>query len=300
MSAIARVLSSRFIRGAFVVTSTPLSPGSARRLATRRLGTPDRLQALRARVDGRIVLVTGASSGIGRESAVRLAEAGATLLLVARSADALDGVVAEITAAGGTAHAYPCDLSDFDQVDALVLKVLDQHGHVDVLVNNAGMSIRRKIQHSQERFQDFERPMHLNYYSAVRLTMGLLPSMVERERGHVINITSWAAVYRPLRFSGYAASKVALEAWSDSAQSEVLKDGVSFSNIRMPLVRTPMISPTELYSVLPALTMDEAASVVCDAVITRARRVTPPLASIIATLDAISPALGDRIRAMAI
>jgi NAD(P)-dependent dehydrogenase (short-subunit alcohol dehydrogenase family) len=282
------------------------TPISSRNLVARatRLGDRDGSAALRHAVGGKVVLVTGASSGIGRAAAVRLAGAGARVLLVARSEELLAEVAAEVdrdsARTGGAAHPYRCDLTDLDQVDVLVAKVLDQHGHVDVLVNNAGMSIRRKVRHSVDRFHDFERPMQLNYFAAVRLTMGLLPTMVERESGQVVNISSWAAVLRPARFSGYAASKAALEAWSDCVQGEVLDDGVVFTNVHMPLVRTPMIAPTKLYHRLPALTVDQAASVVCDAVVSRSRRVTPLAAGLVSWAETISPGLGDLIRQNAI
>lgn len=284
------------------VNSFGATPISSRSLVSRvtRLGDRDGNDALERAVGGKVVLVTGASSGIGRAASVRLGAAGATVLLVARSEELLDDVAGEVAAAGGVAHPHRCDLTDLDEVDALVAKVLDQHGHVDVLVNNAGMSIRRKVRHSVDRFHDFERPMQLNYFAAIRLTMGLLPTMVERESGHVVNISSWAAVLRPARFSGYAASKAALEAWSDSVQGELLDDGVVFTNVHMPLVRTPMIAPTKLYRRMPALTVDQAASVVCDAVVSRSRRVTPLAAGMVTWAETISPALGDVIRKNAI
>jgi NAD(P)-dependent dehydrogenase (short-subunit alcohol dehydrogenase family) len=297
-------LSRRAITRAVVrrVNSFGATPISSRNLVGRatRLGDRDGAAALRRAVEGKVVLVTGASSGIGRAASVRFAAAGATVLLVARSEELLDEVVEEVTARGGRAYAYRCDLTDLEQVDALVTKVLDRHDYVDVLVNNAGMSIRRKVRHSVDRFQDFERPMQLNYFAAVRLTMGLLPTMVERESGQVVNISSWAAVLRPARFSGYAASKAALEAWSDSVQGEVLDDGVVFTNVHMPLVRTPMIAPTKLYRRMPALTVDQAASVVCDAVVSRSRRVTPLVAGMISWAESVSPGLGDVIRKNAI
>jgi len=297
-------LSRRAITRAVVrrVNSFGATPISSRNLIGRatRLGDRDGAAALRRAVEGQVVLVTGASSGIGRAVSVRLAAAGATVLLVARSEELLAEVADEIGAAGGTAYSYRCDLTDLEQVDALVTKVLDRHDHVDVLVNNAGMSIRRKVRHSVDRFQDFERPMQLNYFAAVRLTMGLLPTMVERESGQVVNISSWAAVLRPARFSGYAASKAALEAWSDSVQGEVLDDGVVFTNVHMPLVRTPMIAPTKLYRRMPALTVDQAASVVCDAVVSRSRRVTPLVAGMVSWAESVSPELGDVIRKNAI
>ena len=294
-----RGITRSVVRRANSFGATPISSRNLIGRATR-IGDRDGAAALREAVAGKVVLVTGASSGIGRAASVRFAAAGATVLLVARSEDLLTELVEEITAARGTAYAYPCDLTDLEQVDALVTKVLDRHDHVDVLVNNAGMSIRRKVRHSVDRFRDFERPMQLNYFAAVRLTMGLLPTMVERESGQVVNISSWAAVLRPARFSGYAASKAALEAWSDSVQGEVLDDGVVFTNVHMPLVRTPMIAPTKLYRRMPALTVDQAANVVCDAVISRSRRVTPLVAGMISWAESISPGLGDLIRKNAI
>ena len=296
----ARGIAKAVVKQANSFGATPISSRGVLNSSVGRIGDTDGSAALRRAVGGKVVLVTGASSGIGHASALRFASAGAHVLLVARSEEQLTAAVDEITAAGGTATAYRCDLTDFDQLDALVLKVLDQHGHVDVLVNNAGMSIRRKVRHSQERFQDFERPMHLNYFAAVRLTMGLLPTMVEREAGQVINISSWAAVLHPARFSGYTASKAALEAWSDCVQGEVLDDGVVFTSVRMPLVRTPMITPTKLYARMPALSMEQAAAVVCEAAVSRSRRVTPLVASWAAFAETLSPALGDLIRKNAI
>jgi short-subunit dehydrogenase len=294
-----RGLTRAVVRRANSFGATPISTRNLVARATR-IGDRDGSSALRDAVAGKVVHLTGASSGIGRAASVRLAAAGATVLLVARSEDLLAEVAGEIEAAGGTAYSYRCDLADLEQVDALVTKVLDRHDHVDVLVNNAGMSIRRKVRHSVDRFHDFERPMQLNYFAAVRLTMGLLPTMVERESGQVVNISSWAALLRPARFSGYAASKAALEAWSDSVQGEVLDDGVVFTNVHMPLVRTPMIAPTKLYRRMPALTVDQAASVVCDAVVSRSRRVTPLVAGMASWAESLSPGLGDFLRKNAI
>lgn len=296
----ARGIARSVVHRANAFGATPISSRGVLNRSVGRIGDADGSAALSRAVGGKVVLVTGASSGIGRAAAVRMAAAGAKVLLVARSEDQLDEVAAEISDNGGLAVAYRCDLADLEQVDALVTKVLDAHGHVDVLVNNAGMSIRRKVRHSHDRFQDFERPMQLNYFAAVRLTMGLLPTMVERESGQVINISSWAAMLHPARFSGYTASKAALEAWSDCVQGEVIDDGIVFTNVRMPLVRTPMITPTKLYSRMPALSMEQAAIVVCDAAVSRSRRVTPLVAAWASFAESVSPALGDFIRKNAI
>jgi NAD(P)-dependent dehydrogenase (short-subunit alcohol dehydrogenase family) len=251
---------------------------------------------LRRAVAGKVVLITGSSSGIGAAAARRLGGAGATVLLVARSADALDLVRQDIEDAGGVAYSYPCDLSDFDALDAMAAKVLADHGHVDVLVNNAAHSIRRLVERSDGRFHDFERQIRLNYLAAIRLTLALLPVMRQRHRGQIVNVSSWAVQVRPARFAGYVASKAALEAWSDAVQSEVVDDGVLFTTIRMPLVRTPMIAPTRLYRRVPALRPDEAARSIADAIVCRPRRLRPVFSQLVDTAETISPRAMDRVR----
>ena len=245
---------------------------------------------------GKVVLISGASSGIGEAAARLLARHGAVVLLVARGVEALEHVRRLIEDDGGVAHAYPCDLTDYDALDAMVAKVLADHGHVDVLVNNAGHSIRRKVERSEGRFHDFERLIQLNYLSAIRLVLALLPTMRERHSGQVINISSWAVQVRPARFAGYTASKAALEAWSDSVQGEVSADGVLFTTIRMPLVRTPMIAPTKLYRRVPALTPDEAAATIGDAMVSHPRRLRPGFSPLMDVADAFSARSLDRIR----
>jgi len=249
-------------------------------------------------VAGMVVVVTGASSGIGEATARRLGRAGATVLMVARSADALERIAAEIDAASGPgeARAHPCDLTDLDAVDALCDRILDEHGAVDVLVNNAGHSIRRSVAIEGERFHDFQRTMQLNYFAAIRLILRLLPAMRERGHGQVINVSSAGVQIRTPRFSGYIASKAALEAFSDAAQAEALADGVRFTTISMPLVRTPMISPTPQYERMPTLTPDEAAQLVVEAVAGRPRRVVPPFAHVVAAVDRLSPETMDLVR----
>ena len=247
-------------------------------------------------VAGKVVLITGASSGIGEAAARQLGAAGAVVLLVARGVERLEAVRDEITAAGGIAHAYPCDLSDFEQVDTLVSSVLAEPGHVDVLVNNAAHSIRRLVERSEGRFHDFERLIQLNYLAAIRLILGLLPAMRAQKSGQVINISSWAVQVRPARFAGYVASKAALEAWSDAVQGEVMDDGVLFTTIRMPLVRTPMIAPTRAYKRVPALRPDEAAQAICDAIVCRPRRLRPAFSQLVEAAEAVSPRAMDRVR----
>ncbi|MET8845654.1 SDR family oxidoreductase [Amycolatopsis sp. NPDC004625] len=213
---------------------------------------------------GRTVLITGASSGIGRASALAVAAKGAKVILVARRASELEEVREEILAAGGTAAAHPCDLTDGDAVDALVKEVLGDHGAVDMLVNNAGRSIRRSVSLSTQRFHDFERTMAINYFGPVRLILGFLPSMAERRFGHVVNVTTQGLQTDTPRFSAYLASKAALEEFGLTAGRETLSDGVTFTSVRMPLVRTPMIAPTG-YRGIPSSSPERAAALVVKA-----------------------------------
>ncbi|MEV7041102.1 SDR family oxidoreductase [Amycolatopsis sp. NPDC051061] len=213
---------------------------------------------------GRTVLITGASSGIGRASALAVARKGAKVILVARRASELEEVRDEITAAGGVASAYPCDLTDGDAVDALVKDVLGEHDAIDMLVNNAGRSIRRSVTLSTERFHDYERTMAINYFGPVRLILGFLPSMAERRFGHVVNVTTMGLQTDTPRFAAYLASKAALEEFGLTAGRETLSDGVTFTSVRMPLVRTPMIAPTG-YRGIPSSSPERAAALVVKA-----------------------------------
>jgi len=220
---------------------------------------------LRQALEGKHVLITGASSGIGRSTAVKVAAAGGVPLLVARNVEKLEEVRAEIVAAGGTAFVYAADIADMESIERLLERVLADHRGVDMLVNNAGRSIRRSIALSYERFHDFERTMQLNYFGAVKLIIGLLPHMRERGSGHIVNISSIGVQTNPPRFSAYVASKAALDAFTRVVASEVIGDGVTFTTIHMPLVRTPMIAPTKMYDAFPAISPEEAADMICEA-----------------------------------
>lgn len=244
---------------------------------------------LRGAVEGRVVLVTGASSGIGEATALRLGRAGATVILVARTRSALESVRDRIVAEGGRAAVHPCDLSDLDAIDAMAAEVLAHHGAVDVLVNNAGRSIRRSIGASYDRMHDFERTMQINYFGAVKLVLALLPAMRAQRRGLIVNILSEGLQLQTPRFSGYLASKAALDTFSRCVANEVRGDGVRVSGVHMPLVRTPMIAPTAEYQHVPALRPDEAAGLVCEAIVTRAYSVTPREGQALAVLRAVAP-----------
>ena len=246
-------------------------------------------------IAGRTILITGGSSGIGRATAIQIAAAGGIPLLVARNVEKLEEVRAEIVAAGGTAYVYAADIADMEDVDRLVERVLADHGNVDMLVNNAGRSIRRSVSLSYERFHDFERTMQLNYFGAIKLILGLLPHMRERGRGHIVNISSIGVQTSPPRFSAYIASKAALDAFTRVVASEVIGDGVTFTTIHMPLVRTPMIAPTKMYNAFPTITPEEAAAMICEALRTHPKHMGTRLGTFGEVAYTLAPSAVDRI-----
>jgi NAD(P)-dependent dehydrogenase (short-subunit alcohol dehydrogenase family) len=251
--------------------------------------------SLRQQLGGKHIIITGASSGIGRAAGMKLAAAGAVPLLVARNVEKLEEVRAEIVAAGGTAYVYQADLADMESIERLVERVLADHRHVDGLVNNAGRSIRRSIALSYDRFHDFERTMQLNYFGAVKMIIGLMPHMRERRSGHIVNVSSIGVQANPPRFSAYVASKAALDAFTRVVASEVVGDGVTFTTIHMPLVRTPMIAPTKMYDAFPAITPDEAGEMIVEALSSKPKHMGTPLGTFGEVAYALSPKTVDRI-----
>ena len=254
---------------------------------------------LRRVLDGKVVVITGASSGIGRAVALRVAAAGATTVLVSRGREKLDAVSAEIEAAGGRAAVYPTDLSDVEACRTMVQRVIADLGRVDVLVNNAGRSIRRAVLHSLDRFHDFERTMQLNYFGAIACILEVVTGMRERGRGQIINISSIGAQTYPPRFAAYVASKAALDAFSRCLAPEIAGDGVAITEIHMPLVRTPMIAPTSIYKSFPTISPDEAADMVVQSMITRPPEVSTRLGKAGQVTNAISPGLSQLIMSAA-
>ena len=242
-----------------------------------------------AALRGKIVVITGASSGIGKATALKVARAGGVPVLVAREKDKLEAVREVIEARGGTAHVFPCDLSDLQAIDGLVQRLSSELASIDFLVNNAGRSIRRSVKLSQDRFHDFERTMQLNYFGAVRLVMGLLPLMRAQKGGHVVNVSSIGVQTNPPRFSAYVASKAALDAWSNVVSSEVVGDGVSFTNIHMPLVRTPMIAPTKLYDRFPMISPAQAADLVLRGLVEKPFEINTTLGTVGALAHTLAP-----------
>jgi NAD(P)-dependent dehydrogenase (short-subunit alcohol dehydrogenase family) len=246
-------------------------------------------RTLKGQVRNKVVLITGGSSGIGLATAHKVAAAGATTIIIARDPEKLAEAKKEIAAAGHEVVTYSADVSDGPQCAELVAKLVDNHGGVDILVNNAGRSIRRAIENSFDRYHDFERTMAVNYYGALRLTLGLLPSMMKKRRGHVINISSIGVLTNAPRFSAYVASKAALDAWTRCAASEFSDMGIQFTTINMPLVRTPMIAPTKIYSQVPTLSPEEAAEMVVEGIVYKPVRIATRLGIFGEVLHALLP-----------
>ncbi len=252
--------------------------------------------SLKGAVGGKVVLVTGGSSGIGLAAACRFAEAGAVTVICARDADKLDEAAKEIIAYAkerGQAQpkvlTYSVDIADAEGCAAFVQALESEHGGVDFLINNAGRSIRRAIENSYDRFHDYERTMQLNYFGCLRVTMGLLPGMVKKRRGHVVNISSIGVLTNAPRFSAYVASKAALDAWTRCASSEFADQGITFTTINMPLVRTPMIAPTKIYNNVPTLAPEEAADMIVQACTARPVRIATRLGIFGQVLHALAP-----------
>ena len=253
-------------------------------------------RSLRGTVGGKVVLVTGGSSGIGLSAACKFAEAGATTIICARGEDQLVEAKKEILAfagKGAKVFTYSVDITDAEGCAALVKTLEAEHGGVDFLINNAGRSIRRAIEASYERFHDFERTMQLNYFGSLRITMGLLPGMVAKKKGHVVNISSISVLINAPRFSAYVASKAALDAWTGCAASEYADQGVTFTTVNMPLVRTPMTAPTKIYENMPLLAPEEAADMIVQACINKPVRVATRLGTSVQLLHAGLPRIAQ-------
>jgi NAD(P)-dependent dehydrogenase (short-subunit alcohol dehydrogenase family) len=245
--------------------------------------------------EDRVVAITGASSGIGRATALKVARKGGTPLLLARRTEELDKVRKEIEEEGGRAFVYSVDLTDQDSVDAVVKQILSEHEGVDYLVNNAGRSIRRSVKLSYDRFHDYERTIALNYLAPVRLILALLPSMTERRFGHIVNVSSIGVQTNVPRFSAYVASKAALDAFSRVVATELVGDGVTFTTVHMPLVRTPMIAPTKIYDRFPTLSPEEAADAIIEAMEKRPKHWGTPLGTVSQVSNAVAPQVLDAI-----
>ena len=252
-------------------------------------------QLFQQKVQGKIALITGASSGIGLTVAKRLAAAGAHVLLVSRTEETLKEVQAEIQADGGQASVFPCDLNDMNSIDDVSKQILASVDHIDILINNAGRSIRRAVHESVDRFHDFERTMQLNYFGAVRLVLNILPQMMHRKDGQIINISSIGVLANATRFSAYVASKAALDTFSRCLSAEVHSHKISITSVYMPLVRTPMIAPTKMYKYVPTLSPEQAADLVAYAIVKRPKKVATHLGRLASITYSIAPEINNKL-----
>jgi thioester reductase-like protein/NADP-dependent 3-hydroxy acid dehydrogenase YdfG len=262
----------------------------------------DHLDPDRARRDdpagplvGKHVIITGASSGIGRASAIAVAERGATVFALARNAEALDDLIAEIRAAGGEAHAFTCDVTDGTSVEHTVKDILGRFDHVDYLVNNAGRSIRRSISASTDRLHDYERVMAVNYFGSVRMVLALLPHWRERRFGHVVNVSSAGVQASSPKYSAYIPSKAALDAFADVVGTETLSDHITFTTIHMPLVKTPMIAPSRRLNPVPPITVEHAAAMVVRGLVDKPARIDTPMGTLADFGMYFTPKLSRRV-----
>ncbi|MGB1580245.1 MAG: SDR family NAD(P)-dependent oxidoreductase [Nevskiales bacterium] len=246
-------------------------------------------------IQNKKIIITGSSSGIGRAAAMQLASEGAEVLLMARRAEELQAVCDEIAEQGGTAHAYPIDLTDYDVVDKTIAEILDQHGKIDVLVNNAGRSIRRKAAESLERFHDYERCMQINYFAPLRLMKNLLPSMLEAGDGHFVNVLTWGTLMPAAYFTAYGASKSALGAATQGMDAELRPKGIAFTTVHYPLVHTDMSAPTDHYNKLPGMSPESAGKWIVKAVKKRPARIAPPYAVAAGINNALFPGVSATV-----
>ncbi|MDX2372905.1 SDR family NAD(P)-dependent oxidoreductase [Psychrobacter sp. T6-6] len=255
-------------------------------------------KAITKAVKGKNIIITGASSGIGERTAFLLSECGAHVILLARTEDKLRTVKENIEILGGRASYYPCDLTNMDEIEKTSEKILTDFKHVDVLINNAGRSIRRSVHESVNRFHDFERTMEINYFGAVKIILGFLPTMIGRRTGQIVNISSIGVLANSPRFSAYVASKSALDAFSRCLAAEVKGDNIKVTNIFMPLVRTPMIAPTKLYRYMPALMPDEAALMVARAIVDKPNSIASNMGKFASATYSLVPAFNVGIQSI--
>src|SRR6202044_2725209 len=233
--------------------------------------------------------------GIGRASAVAIAERGATVFALARNGDALDDLVTEIRGSGGQAHAFTCDVTDSASVEHTVKDILGRFNHVDYLVNNAGRSIRRSVVNQTDRLHDYERVMAVNYFGAVRMVLALLPHWRERRFGHVVNVSSAGVQARSPKYSAYLPTKAALDAFSEVVATETLSDHITFTNVHMPLVATPMIKPSRRLNPVPPITAEHAAAMVVRGLIDKPARIDTPLGTLAEVGNYFAPRTSRRI-----
>ncbi|MCD6011605.1 MAG: oxidoreductase, short chain dehydrogenase/reductase family [Flavipsychrobacter sp.] len=228
---------------------------------------------LSEKLKGKTVLITGASYGIGEQVAYRLAQTGARLLLVARTEEKLKEVRDEVARRGGEAHVFIADLAKEEQVKALLVQLLQWD--IDIVISNAGKSIRRSVYESLDRFHDLTRSMGVNYFGPARLVLALIP-MLEKNKGHIINVSAVNVLLAPAPYwAAYQSSKTAFDQWFRCAAPELRAAGICTTSVYLPLVKTRMIAPTAAYNNMPAMSAEHAAAQICMAITTRKRKIAP-------------------------
>ena len=250
---------------------------------------------LKGQITGKVILITGGTSGIGQATAMKIAAAGTAkaVIVCGRDQEKIDDTLKLAKKLGVKVSAYPADVADEAGCKAFCAMLETKYGGVDILVNNAGRSIRRAIEASYDRFHDFTRTMDVNYFGALRITLGLIDGMVKKKKGHVINISSIGVLTNAPRFSAYVSSKAALDAWTRCAASEFADRGVSFTTINMPLVKTPMIAPTAIYNNVPTLSPEEAADMIIRAIVYKPVNIATRLGTSMQVLHALAPRIAQ-------
>lgn len=251
---------------------------------------------VRRAMAGRVVVITGASRGIGAECARRFAAAGARVVLIARSAQALDAVARRIRDRGGDARTIPLDLRDRGAVERAARTLVDEHGPPAVVVSNAGHSIHRTLAQYADRGHDVERVFGVNTLGPIALMRVLIPAMQRGGGGSVVAVSSVSAIVPAAGWSVYGASKAAADAWFAAVAQEVSPE-VKVSLVRLPLVRTEMIAPTRAYAQAAAMRPADAAGLIARAVVTGRRSYGPWWLSPVAALLALWPTALDRLLA---
>jgi NAD(P)-dependent dehydrogenase (short-subunit alcohol dehydrogenase family) len=252
-------------------------------------------RTLKGQITGKVILITGGTSGIGQATALKIAAAGTAkaVIVCGRDQEKIDETLKLAKKQGVKISAYSADVADEVGCAAFCKMLEEKYGGVDILVNNAGRSIRRAIESSYDRFHDYTRTMDVNYFGALRITLGLIGGMVVKKKGHVINISSIGVLTNAPRFSAYVASKAALDAFTRCASSEFSDRGVNFTTINMPLVKTPMIAPTKIYNNVPTLEPEEAADMIIRAIVYKPVRIATRLGIAGEVLHALAPRIAQ-------